>query len=160
MCNNTTAYMYIVSEYFTRKSECVSHKANVTHLTFRGLPVAAFFKQAMHPRIYQCLLVLNIWLLVMESCACKTFKSKRFPNGTVACANDNPTTVFTLNQTHPRGECSESCTVYGMQYAWRCSQDDCCTNYNYREDLGKCEMFYYTSVRIVQKEVGGSKFFF
>src|SRR6218665_1682686 len=98
----------------------------------------------MHFRIYQCLLVLYIWLLVMESRACKTFKSKRFPNGTVACANDSPTTVFTLIQTHPCGECSESCTVYGMQCAWRCSQDDYCTNYNYREDVGKCEIFHYT----------------
>jgi len=36
------AYMYIVLDYFT--SENFSHKANVTRLKFRGLPLAAFSK--------------------------------------------------------------------------------------------------------------------
>ena|SRR6218665_427262 len=98
----------------------------------------------MYPRIYLCLLVLNMWLLIMESYECKTFKSTRFPNGTIACATDEPTTVFPLNQNHPCGECSDSCKMYGMQCAWLCSQDDDCTNYNYREDNGMCDIFHCT----------------
>ena len=98
----------------------------------------------MYPRIYHCWLVLNIWLLVMKSYECKTFKSTRFPNGTIACATDSPTKTSPLNQIHSCGECSEYCKVYGMQCTWLCSQDDDCTNYNYREDLGMCEIFHYT----------------
>src|SRR6218665_671189 len=98
----------------------------------------------MHLRIYHCWLVFNIWLLIMEGYGCKTFKSTRFSNGTIACATDNPTKAFRLNQSQPCGECSKSCKVYGMQCAWLCSQDDGCTNYNYKEDSGMCDIFHYT----------------
>src|SRR6218665_201291 len=97
----------------------------------------------MYPCFYQCLLALHIWLLVIESYEYKTFESTRFPNGKVACATGNPTKAFRLNQNQPCGECSDSCKVYGMQCAWHCSQDDGCTNYNYKEDTRMCEIFNY-----------------
>lgn len=134
--------------YFKLKHTSSVRSSEVCQLQHFKISVTEKQTQVMYPHSFQRLLILYVWLLIFESYACKKFKATRFLNGTVACATNEPTKVVPLNQLYPYSKCSESATVSGMQCAWHCTQDDNCTNYNYRADLGMCEIFHDTPSKV------------
>ena len=74
----------------------------------------------------------------------KAFKATRLINGTAVCAIEEPTVVIAFDQLSLLSGHFNACVPSAAQCALQCTRDDNCTNYNYREDLGRCELFHYT----------------
>ena len=74
----------------------------------------------------------------------KFFEKTRYPNGTVACALDEPSLVIPLDQLLQSLSDGDSCVPPGTLCALQCLQDSDCTNYNYRRNPRTCEFYHYT----------------
>lgn len=91
---------------------------------------------------------LSIILFLVDTAdlmvAPKSFVKTFLVNGTTLCAVGDPSLVISVNQWSVIQNGFGSCIPNGVNCAWRCTQDPSCTNFNYKEDLGLCELFYYT----------------
>jgi len=63
-------------------------------------------------------------------------------NGSVVCATEEPSLVFELHQLAVQST-GPTCVPLGIYCAWKCSLEPNCTNFNYREDTKRCELFSY-----------------
>ena len=90
-----------------------------------------------------CLFLLALSIDVDVAHCDRSFKYRPTQNlnGTVMCALDQPSLVIPFDQLYslPSG----SCSPIGVRCAWQCALDSNCTNFNYREDQGRCELFHY-----------------
>src|SRR6218665_223106 len=73
----------------------------------------------------------------------KPFTRTSNENGTVMCATDEPSLVFGVHQLAVQST-EATCVPLGMYCAWKCNMESNCTNFNYREDTKRCELFFYT----------------
>src|SRR5688572_17098238 len=88
-------------------------------------------------------LFLLIILIYAEAVnASKSFKYTQNLDEAVMCALDQPSLVIPFDQLPPLP--SGSCSPNGVRCAWQCTLDPDCTNFNYREDERRCELFRYT----------------
>src|SRR6218665_1866598 len=73
----------------------------------------------------------------------KSFTRTSNENGTVMCATEDPSLVFGVHQLSVQST-GATCVPLGMYCAWKCNMESNCTNFNYREDIKRCELFFYT----------------
>jgi len=73
----------------------------------------------------------------------KSFTKTSQENGTVMCATEEPSLVFEPHQLTVQST-EATCVPLGMYCAWKCSLEPNCTNFNYREDTNRCELFFYS----------------
>jgi len=101
---------------------------------------------AMFSPVFHCLIIFCIGVLTTEWCIteAKDFKATRLINGTAVCAIDEPTVVIAFDQLSLLTGHSDACVPPAALCALQCTRDDSCTNYNYMEDLGRCELFHHT----------------
>jgi len=64
-------------------------------------------------------------------------------NGTVMCATEEPSLVYDLNQLSVQSH-GVTCVPPGVYCAWKCNLEQNCTNFNYIENIKRCELFFYT----------------
>src|SRR6218665_3571949 len=64
-------------------------------------------------------------------------------NGTVMCATEEPSLVFESHQLSVQST-GATCVPLEIYCAWKCSLEPNCTNFNYREDVKRCELFFYS----------------
>lgn len=65
------------------------------------------------------------------------YKLSRFSDGTFACSIGKTSSQVPLQPIAAAG-----CVPAGVRCAWICAQDSRCTNFNLREDLDRCDLFY------------------
>src|SRR6218665_2607805 len=96
--------------------------------------------------LFNPLTIICIGVLTTEWCIteAKDFKATRLINGTAVCAIDKPTVVIAFDQLSLLSGDSNVCVPPAVQCALQCTRDESCTNFNYRDDPGQCELFHYT----------------
>jgi len=128
-------------EFYDRANLCdrivVSHA--VAH--WQSLTTTKTFYKLASSMWKEKLFLLVIFVYAEDANSTKSFKYTQNPNGTVTCALGKPSLVIPFDQLSPLPD--GSCSPIGARCAWQCTLDPDCTNFNYREDQGSCDLFYY-----------------
>jgi len=63
--------------------------------------------------------------------------------GTVMCATEKPSLAFEPQKLAVQST-GTTCVPLEIYCAWKCNLEPNCTNFNYREDVKRCELFFYS----------------
>jgi len=89
-----------------------------------------------------CAFHLLLGLLSTRQTTAKSFQMTRTPNGTSLCALGLPST--TLNVSELNGLLVDVAAAPPMVLCgWKCTMDESCTSYNWRDDIQVCELYNY-----------------
>lgn len=75
----------------------------------------------------------------------RTFRVKRATDGTEFCASDNPSAAYNSSQLD-KPVVGSRCVPWSLLCAWKCSTDESCISFNWKNDQQLCEIFYYVPV--------------
>src|SRR6218665_154658 len=96
----------------------------------------------VRPISCKAFLLLVVLQLIWDNDA-ESFTRTTNEHGTVMCATEEPSLVFEFDQLAGQST-GTTCVPLGMNCAWKCDLEPNCTNFNYREDIKRCELFFYT----------------
>ena len=89
-----------------------------------------------------CWSVYHLLLFSNARSMAKSFQVTRAPNGTELCATDPPATALNVSRLYELlvGIGTPSLVVL---CGWKCTMDEGCTSYNWRDDIQVCELYRY-----------------
>lgn len=93
---------------------------------------------------FALIISLSTVIILSELATSKNLQMTLTSNGSQICSDENPSVIFNISRLSSLDSVSSSCVPLSVRCSWECTNDPECTNFNYKEDPGLCELFYST----------------